>query len=249
MNKETENKTLESILGKLNSIDARVNGLEKQFNNPGAAIATWVAPIVRVEIANAIKLMEQNLMFDTLQQRRIGRGYYLEGARSAIFFAVLSVLVSSLFTALAFLVMALGAKASVYWGVLAVPVVFIILALCLLSKSIPQSVKIFGNLLMSKWQNQSITQRLGAIFCGLTSLSKRTKGVKKPYQEDRMVSVSNGFIKEADFAISVCENDIKREREKSPPDKDRIAALEEELADLKKRKSDYQDLYTGNLEV
>jgi len=67
------------------------------------------------------------------------------------------------------------------------------------------------------------------------------QSAKKFYKEDKMASVFDGLIKEAEFAIRAVKNTIKREQEKVTPDQDRITALQAELADLERQKTVYEN--------
>jgi len=144
MNKETENEKLASNIVKLNDIDKRLGKLEQLYSKPKVFLDTWVRPVVGLEIAAATQIEKQGDHIDNFLRDERNYEYFKEGIRFTVLFASISVFVTSLFSWISFLIIALGEMSPLgSWIGFAVSLVFFLLAICLGLKYLPKSIKIW----------------------------------------------------------------------------------------------------------
>jgi len=194
-----------------------VKAMEKEQNERNELMVSRIAQQLGARIENLIGIAKLGDQMEKFEQLRLSRFQFVENAKLAFLFTTVSVFITSLFAAVTFLIMAVDRNSSLHWlswWAFAVSCALIIVAPIIGWKLRPESVKY-----------------------GLKRLEDK---VQKLYQADKGASAFDGLIREAEFAISVVENTIKREQKTNPPNNDRIAALKEELSDLNKRKAAYE---------
>jgi len=216
MNKETENKKLEPVLKKLRDMEEALKIVDTRIDS-------FVVPAVGARVEGLVQVLINQINLQVLKLQENSYEQFRESIRFAVFFAALSVFVSSFLGGVASLVMAVDESNSLSglsWSAVAFACLFIIASPIVACKYRPNSIK-----------------------SGLKGLEDR---IKKFYRSEKAatvkkaVSVFDGLISAIEQEIRIIENAIKREREKQSPNSDRLADLEGTLAKFKEQKAAYE---------